>query len=392
MNYVDALDLTGKTVFIRADLDVPLDSEGNISDDHRIQAALPTIKLVSEKAKAVIIGGHMGRPKGARVAALSLKPVAVRLSELLGQKVKFCEETIGEAAHTYTKNLAQGDVCLLENLRYYEGEESNNQEFAQNLSQLADVYINNAFATAHRAHASTAGAAQYFEEKAAGLTLKQEIEFFNKALQTPERPLVVVFGGAKVSSKIKAIQQVAKDADAILVGGAMANTFLVARGHSVGNSLYEEDQLEVARQTEATMKELGCKLLLPTDVVVAQEFKGGIPTQVVSIDAIPDGHMALDIGPESIAAFRQALQGAKTIVWNGPMGAFEMDEYSAGTYAIVDQLTALDCLTVVGGGDTDLALHKRHATDKVSYLSTGGGAFLSLLEGKKLPALEALSA
>ncbi len=391
MQYVDQLELSGKKVFIRCDLNVPLDNNGNIADDMRIRAALPTISFARGAGAKVILASHLGRPKGKRVEEFSLRPVAKRLSELLNTEVKLAPDCIGDEVKALVEKLGPQDVLLLENLRFHEGETNNDLDYAKELAMLADVYVNDAFGTAHRAHASTAGITNFIKEKAGGFTMKKEMDYFTKAFDNPERPLVAIFGGAKISTKMAAIKHVAKTADKIIVGGAMANTFIAADGHEIGKSLYEADEFSAITDIRGAVANSGCELLLPTDFVVAQEFKAGVDTAVVGVAGISSSQMALDIGPETLESFKSALNDAKTIVWNGPMGAFEIDEFSSGTYGIVDALCQSKALTVVGGGDTDLALHNRHAFDKVDYVSTGGGAFLKLLEGAELPAIKALS-
>ena len=390
MKYIDQLELTGKRVLIRADLDVPMDADSNISDDHRLKAALPTLKYAVSKGAKLIIAGHMGRPKGHVVSSLSLAPVAERLSLLLEKQVKFADNCIGDTASLVIEQLQDGDVCLLENLRFHPGEEANDPKFAASLAAHAEVYVNNAFATAHRAHASTAGVPKIIHEHGAGLTIKDEVEYFNKALSRPERPLLVIFGGAKISTKMKAVCAVSKTADKIIVGGAMANTFFAAAGYDVQKSLFEKEEIDTALQVQKLVKENNCELFLPQDVITAAEMKEGAETSVAAIDKIPPGHMALDVGPATNKEFSEVIESAKTIVWNGPMGAFEITEFSSGTYNIVEALVKSSALRVVGGGDTDLALHKKNAAEKMSFVSTGGGAFLKLLEGEKLPALTAL--
>ena len=391
MKYVDQLDLKNKTVFVRSDLNVPLNADGSIADDNRITASLPTIKYALEHGGKVIVASHLGRPKG-KDPKLSLGPVAESISKKLGVKVQLASDCVGGEVQQQLSSMQPGSILLLENLRFHKEEEKNDPEFSKQLAALCDVYINDAFATAHRAHASTSGIVSSVREAGAGFTLKDELEYFNKAFANPERPFVAVFGGAKVSDKIKAIKNVSTRANRVIVGGAMANTFFAADGLNVGRSLYEPEQLDTARDTKKFMAERGCELLLPVDVVIAKELRAGAATSIVSIDKIPSDSMALDIGPKSIALFDAALSEAKTIIWNGPMGAFETPEFAKGTFAIVDSLTRSKGLTVVGGGDTDLALHQQHAFDKVSYVSTAGGAFLCLLEGSPLPAVEALKA
>lgn len=390
MKYINEIDLNGKKVFIRADLNVPFAADGSIADDTRIKAALPNITMVLDAGGCVILSSHLGRPKGKVVPEMSLAPVAQHLESLLGSKVIMAPDCIGPEVEQLASALKPGEVLLLENVRFHEGETKNSPEFAQALVNGAAVYVNDAFATAHRAHASTAAITEHFSVKAGGLTMKNELEYFQKAFSSPARPLAAIFGGAKISTKLGAIQHVAKTADKILVGGAMANTFFVAQGHSIGKSLYEEEQVAAAKECINALQNSNCELILPSDVVIAPELKAGALTQTVAIDAIPDDQMALDIGPQSLELFQQALQSCKTIVWNGPMGAFETADFASGTFGIVDCLANLDALSVVGGGDTDLALHQRHAYDQMSYVSTAGGAFLTLLEGKELPAVKAL--
>jgi len=391
VKYIDQLQLDGKTVFVRADLNVPLDENGKIAEETRIKATVPTVKYALDHGAKVVLASHLGRPKG-KDASQSLKPVASRLQELLGVPVTMADDCIGPEVEAQAKALKPGSVLLLENLRFYKEEEKNDAGFAEKLSKLAEVYVNDAFATAHRAHASTAGMVPFMKVCAGGFTLKDELEYFKKAFANPERPFVAVFGGAKVSTKLDAIKNVGTRANRIVLGGAMANTFFAADGLQVGKSLHEPELLNTARETKKFLSDKGCELILPVDVVVASELKAGVPTKVVDIDKIPGDMMALDIGPKTVKLFEQALADAKTIIWNGPMGAFETEAFASGTFAIVDILSAAKGLTVVGGGDTDLALHQKHAFDKMDYVSTAGGAFLCLLEGAPLPAVEALEA
>ncbi len=390
MKYIDQLDLSGKRVFIRADLNVPIDESGAVADDNRINATLPTVNYALKNGASVVLASHLGRPKGKPDEAFSLKPVAQRISEITGRPVELAPDCIGEAVTALARALRPGQILLLENLRFHKEEEGNDEAFSKALAALADVYVNDAFATAHRAHASTAGMTKFFTEKAGGFTLKAELEYFKKAFDEPARPLLAIFGGAKVSTKIAAIKHVGKKSNQIIVGGAMANTFLAAEGKEVGSSLYEADLVDEAKKAKEMLAQHGCELLLPVDVVVAQELKSGVPTKVVRADQIEPGWKALDIGPESSKLFARAIHNAATIIWNGPMGAFETEEFSAGTYSMVDALVETKGLTVVGGGDTDLALHNKGAMEKMSYVSTAGGAFLELLEGRQLPGVVAL--
>jgi phosphoglycerate kinase len=387
---IEDLTLGSKKVLVRCDLDVPMNEDGTIADDHRIKAAVDTIAYLVEKKARIIIVGHMGRPKGENVSSLSLKPVGERLSELLKKEVRFIGDCIGDNVIQATEDLGDGDVLLLENVRFHKGEESNDPLFSKALSGLCEVYVNNAFATAHRAHASTAGIAQFVKEKAAGFTLRDEVEYFNRSCRSPARPLVAIFGGAKVSTKIKAIKNVGTVADSVIVGGAMANTFLVAQGYKIGRSLYEPDFVETAKETLAWFTDKGKTLLLPLDVMVAPALRSGMKTEIVSVAHISDLMLAVDIGPKTLADFKIAIERAKTVIWNGPMGAFEIPEFSSGTFGMIDILSESSALTVVGGGDTDLALQQKNAFDKMDFVSTAGGAFLTLLEGKKLPGVEAL--
>ncbi len=390
MKRIADVDLNGKTVFVRADLNVPFNDKGQIADDTRIRAALDTVKHALDAGAAVIVASHLGRPKGERKEELSLKPVAARMSELLGLKVGFAEDCVGPETSEAASELKPGEVLLLENLRFHKEETENNDDFAKQLASLADCYVNDAFGTAHRAHASTAGIVNHVACSAAGILLQKELDFFAKAFEDPKRPVAAIFGGAKISTKLAAIKNTAKHADKILIGGAMANTFFAADELPVGASLYEAELLDTAREVRKYAQSQNCELLLPTDVIVGSEFSSKAETKVVNVDSIPDGWMALDIGPRTITTFVEALSNCATIVWNGPMGAFEMEPFANGTYAIVDALAGSSGLTVVGGGDTDLALHERRAVEKMSYVSTGGGAFLELLEGKTLPAVAAL--
>ena len=389
IKFIDQIELSGKKVFIRADLNAPLTELFTIADDTRLIASIPTIKYALEHGGRVVLASHFGRPKR-KEEEYSLKPVAKRLGELMKRDIPMLSDCIGPEVEAAVNALKNGELLMLENVRYYQEEEANDEWFSKSLARLADVYINDAFATAHRAHSSTVGMVKFVGVAAGGFTLKSELDYFAKAFEKPERPLLAIFGGSKVSTKIKAIRTVAERADSVVVGGAMANTFFAADGLSVGSSLCEKGELETARSTKAWFKEKGKKLLLPVDVVVAKEFKEGAESMVVDIDKIPDGYMALDIGPKSSALFAEEIKKAKTIIWNGPVGAFETEGFNSGTYALIEALSAADGLTVCGGGDTDLALHNCHAVEKMDYVSTAGGAFLTLLEGEKLPAVEAL--
>jgi phosphoglycerate kinase len=387
---VDQLDLSGKRTLVRVDFNVPMDKSGNVTDITRLQAALPTIRMAVEKGAKTILLSHLGRPKGKRVPEMSLAPVAPRLSTLLGKPVPFVPDCVGEEAEKAVAAMKPGDVLLLENVRYHAGEEKNDEEFGRKLAALCDVYVNDAFATAHRGHASNVAIVKFVKERAAGLLMKDEIAYFEKALVSPARPLVAVFGGAKISGKIEAINNVLGKVDKILIGGAMANTFFAALGYGVGKSLCEGEMVETAKQVLAGAASRKVRLYLPVDVVVADRLEATAATRTVPAQEIPEGMMALDIGPASSLLFREAVQDAKTIVWNGPMGAFETAPFAAGTQALMRTLAESDAITIVGGGDTDTALHKAGLFSRMSYVSTGGGAFLELLEGKRLPGIVAL--
>jgi phosphoglycerate kinase len=384
--------LSGKKVLVRVDFNVPQDAEGNITDDTRIRAALPTIKYLSQHGAIAILVSHLGRPKGV-TESLRLTPIAARLSQLLGKPVTKCDDCIGAAVATQIGGLQNGDVALLENVRFYAEEEKNDPEFARKLASIADMYVNDAFGTAHRAHASTEGVTKYLRPSVAGLLLDKELQYLSGAIDAPKRPLAAIVGGSKVSSKIGVIDALLEKVDKLLIGGGMIFTFYKARGLSVGKSLVEEDKLDLARSLEAKAKERGVKLLLPTDVVVADAFKPDANAQTVDIAAIPDGWMGLDIGPDSIKVFQEALSDCQTVIWNGPMGVFEFDRFAAGTEAIAHSLAALTgkgAITIIGGGDSVAAVEKVGVADKMSHISTGGGASLELLEGKILPGIAAL--
>ncbi len=387
---IDQMDLSGKRTLIRVDFNVPMDKAGNIADDTRVQAALPTIRLAVEKGAKTILLSHMGRPKGKRVPGMSLAPVAPRLASLLGKPVAFAGDCVGEEAAGAVAALRPGDVLLLENVRYHAEEEKNDEGFGARLAALCDVYVNDAFATAHRGHASNVAILRFVKERAAGLLMRNEIAYFEKALVSPARPLAAIFGGAKISGKIEAINNVLPKVDKILIGGAMANTFFAAQGYGIGKSLYEAEMVKTAGEVLAGAASRKVRLYLPVDVVVADRLEASAPTKTVTAQEIPEGAMALDIGPGSVMLFREAIQDAKTIVWNGPMGAFETPPFAAGTHAVMRALAESAAVTIVGGGDTDTALHKAGLFSRMSYVSTGGGAFLELLEGKRLPGIAAL--
>ena len=385
-------DLNGKRVFVRCDFNVPVDADRNITDDTRIRAALPTIQTLTSKGAKVILASHFGRPKGVD-EALRLTPVAKRLSELLGKTVVKTDDCIGDEAAAKVAAMKNGDVVLLENVRFYPEEEKNDPEFAKKLASVADLYVNDAFGTAHRAHASTEGVTKYLSPSVAGLLVEKELKFLQDAIENPKRPLAAIVGGSKVSSKIGVIETLIDKVDKIFLGGGMIFTFYKSRGMSVGSSLVEDDKLELARTLEAKAKAKGVQFLLPTDVLVADKFSAEANTQIVSVDAIPDGWMGLDIGPDSIKTFQAALADVKSVIWNGPMGVFEIDKFAKGTEAIAHtlaELTPKGTTTIIGGGDSVAAVEKVGLADQMSHISTGGGASLELLEGKVLPGIAAL--
>jgi phosphoglycerate kinase len=385
-------DLSGKRVLVRADFNVPLDDAGNITDDTRIRAALPTIQDLTSKGAKVILSSHFGRPKGVD-EKYRLTPVAKRLSELLGQEVAKPSDCIGDEVAAAVAAMQNGQVLLLENVRFHKEEEKNDPEFAKQLAANADLYVNDAFGTAHRAHASTEGVTKYLSPSVAGYLIEKELQYLQNAIENPKRPLAAIIGGSKVSSKIGVIETLLEKCDKLLLGGGMIFTFYKARGLSVGKSLVEEDKLELAKSLDAKAKERGVQLLLPTDVVVADNFSADANAQTVSIEAIPDGWMGLDIGPESVKMFQAALADCKSVLWNGPMGVFEFDKFAVGTEAIartLADLTKTGTDTIIGGGDSVAAVEKVGVADQMSHISTGGGASLELLEGKVLPGIAAL--
>jgi phosphoglycerate kinase len=387
-------DLAGKRVLVRVDFNVPMDkATGAISDDTRIRAALPTIEDLIKKGAKVILCSHMGRPDGQVKENLRLTPVAKRLSELLGQEVIMCPDSIGEGVTAAISQMSNGQVALLENLRFHGEEEANDPDFAKKLAANADLYVNDAFGTAHRAHASTEGVTHYLSPSVAGYLIEKELNYLQAAIETPQRPLAAIIGGSKVSSKIGVIETLLEKCDKLLIGGGMIFTFYKARGLSVGKSLVEEDKLELAKSLEAKAKEKGVEFLLPTDVVLADQFDKDAESQIVKVENIPDGWMGLDIGPESVKVFQEALSNCKSVLWNGPMGVFEFAKFAAGTDAIAHtlaDLTATGTTTIIGGGDSVAAVEKVGVAEKMSHISTGGGASLELLEGKVLPGIAAL--
>jgi len=382
--------VSGKKVLLRADFNVPMDAQGRITDDIRISMVLPTIRHILKEQGRLILCSHLGRPKGKRVAELSLAPVASHLAGLLGVKVTMAPDCVGPEVIKLIEKMAAGDIVLLENLRFHPEETVNDPVFSEQLARLADVYINDAFAASHRAHASVVGVAERVAEKGAGFLLQTEMEYFQKAMADPVRPLVAVIGGAKVSSKLGALENMLAKVDGMIIGGAMANTFLKSMGVNVGASKVEDDLLDTAKKFIDAADAKGVRLYLPVDFVVADRFAADAVTKNVTFRDIPADWMALDIGPASTILFQEALQDARTIIWNGPVGAFEMDAFARGTMALCRTLAASHALSIVGGGDSNAAVKKSGEEKNISYMSTGGGAFLELMEGKVLPGVAVL--
>jgi len=383
------IDVAGKKVLVRVDFNVPQDKQtGEITDDTRIKAALPTIKYLVEHKAKVILCSHLGRPKGV-TPELTLKPVAQRLGKLLGQPVQIAGDCVGPRAEGLVAVLNDGEVLLLENLRFHEEEEKNDPAFAKSLASLGEVYVNDAFGTAHRAHASTAGVTKYLPA-VAGFLMEKELEYLGKALAEPKRPFAMIVGGAKVSDKITMLENILPKVDALVIGGGMANTFLKAQGYDVGKSKVENEQLDFARGLVAKAKEKGVHLLLPIDAVVAERFEAASPNQTVPVDKVPKDWQMLDIGPQTVMRFSEEIKKAHTVVWNGPLGVFEFPAFARGTQAIAALLAKLDATTIIGGGDTAAAVEQQGLAGKMTHVSTGGGASLEFLEGKTLPGVAAL--
>lgn len=391
---IDNIDVNGKRVLTRVDFNVPLNENLEITDDIRITAALPTIKKIIEGNGKAVLMSHLGRPKGEVKAEFSLKPVAARLSELLGKEVKMASDCIGADVKVLVDSMENGDVILLENLRFHSEETNNDAEFAKQLSEFGDVYVNDAFGTAHRAHASTEGVTKYIDTCAAGYLMQKELDYLGKAIAEPVRPFTAVLGGAKISGKIDVISNLLPKVDNLIVGGGMAYTFYKAQGFEIGTSLLEEDKIELAKEILKKGEAANAEFLIPVDVKVASEFDNNSPSEVVSVDKMPADKMGLDIGPKTIDKFVEIVKNSKTVVWNGPMGVFEFDNFAAGTNAIAQALveaTENGAVTIIGGGDSAAAIKKAGLADKVSHVSTGGGASLEFLEGKVLPGVDALT-
>jgi phosphoglycerate kinase len=384
------LDIKGKTLFIRVDFNVPLDENLNITDDRRIRSALPTINYSIDEGSKVILSSHLGRPKGKPDRRYSLASVARRLQRLIKKEVAFLPDCVGSKVEDAVSKMAPGDIILLENMRFHSEEERNDEEFSKSLSRLADYYVNDAFGAAHRSHASIVGITKFLPS-AAGFLLQKEIEYLQGVVNNPVRPFVAILGGAKVSGKIDVIKNLEDKVDKVIVGGGMAFTFLRAEGYNVGDSLVEKDMLDLANEIRKHVVSKGIKFYLPVDCVIAQSIEPAAETKLVTAQEMPSGWKAVDIGPASVKLFSEALESAKTILWNGPMGVFEVDAFSRGTFAIAHAVADAYALTIVGGGDTDLAVGRAGVSESISFISTGGGAALELLEGKDLPGLVALT-
>ena len=383
------IDLKDKKVLVRCDFNVPLDENRNITDNTRIVAALPTIKYLLENNCRIILCSHLGRPKGEFKPEFSLKPVAKELSRLLGKEVIMAKDVIGEDATSKAEKLEPGQILLLENVRFHREETDNDPEFAKKLASMAEIYVNDAFGTAHRAHASTAGVASYLPA-VSGFLIEKEFKFLGQALENPERPFVAILGGAKVSDKIGVIDNLLDKVDTLIIGGGMAYTFIKAQGYEVGNSICELDKLDLAKEAMEKAKEKGVKLMLPVDTKIGKEFKADTESKTVLSTEIPEGWEGFDIGEQTIKEYEEELKKAKTVVWNGPLGVFEFDQFAIGTNEIAKTLASINATTIIGGGDSAAAVKKAGLQDKMTHISTGGGASLEFLEGKKLPGIECL--
>ncbi len=390
MKFIKDIEVTGKRVFVRVDFNVPLDKNLKITDDSRIKGALPTLSYLISKNASLIIASHLGRPKGKPLPQFSLAPEAKQMSYLLGKEVHMAKDCVGSEVKYLVKGMKAGEITLLENLRFHKEEQENNEAFAKELADLCDVYINDAFAVSHRNNASVVAITKFASVSAAGFLLYKELDYFKKSMKNPKRPLIAIVGGAKVSSKLAALKNMLSHVDKIIIGGAMANTFLKARGLDLAESKLEIELIEEAKSVMNSAAEKGIEFFLPEDVIIAKEISPKAETQIVSVNDIPSGYMALDIGAKSSELFCKALNDAETIIWNGPMGAFEVEAFSRGTMELTEGVANSSALTIAGGGDTDAAIHKAGVLDKISYISTGGGAFLTLLEGKSLTAVKAL--
>lgn len=392
MKVIEQVDIAGKRVLVRVDFNVPVDADGNITDETRIKAHLRTIRYCIEEGAKVILISHMGRPKGQRVEKLTLRPVAASLAGFLGKDVLFVEDCIGEKVSQTVSSMKAGDVVLLENLRFHIGDEKNDPDFASKLAEHCDVYIDDAFAVAHRKAASNSAITQFVKVSAAGFLLKDEMEYFYKAMKDPARPFVAIIGGAKVSDKIGVLENLIDTVDSLIIGGGMAFTFLKALGKEIGRSICEGEMLNTATSIMEKAKSKKVNIYLPVDCVTAEKAEKDAVTEIRSVDDIPVEVLGLDIGPKTVTLFSEAVKGARTIIWNGPMGMFELEPFSNGTFEMAKSVADAGALSIIGGGDTIAAVHKAGVSDRISYISTGGGAFLELLEGKTMPAVEALEA
>ncbi len=387
---IEDISVDGKKVLVRVDFNVPLNDKCEITDETRIQAALPTIQYLLDHNAKVILCSHLGRPKGEVKPEFSLAPVAKRLDEILDTKVVFAKDCVGAAAQEAVNSIENGQVVLLENLRFHKEETKNDPEFSKQLASLADMYVNDAFGSAHRAHASTAGVTEYLKPAVAGFLIGKELDIMGKALEDPMRPFIAILGGAKVSDKIAVIENLLQKVDCLIIGGGMANTFIKAEGYEMGKSLVDDERLGLANDLMEQAKKKGIKIMLPSDFIVAKEVAAGVPTQTLPVDAMPEDGMALDIGPSSRMIFANEIKTAKTVIWNGPMGVAEIPEFAGGTKAIAEAMANTDAITIIGGGDSAAAVKKLGYADKMSHISTGGGASLEFLEGKELPGVAAL--
>ena len=390
MKYIDQVEMKGKRVFLRVDFNVPMDKEGNVTSDKRVRASIPTINYALEKGAKLIIASHLGRPKGKWVDEMSLKPVVKVLSGLLQKEVIFLDDCVGAAVEQAVGKMKDRDIILLENLRFNPGEDKNDVEFAKKLAALCDVYIDDAFAVSHRAAASNSAITEFVPICAAGFLLKNEVEYFKKAMVNPAKPLAAIIGGAKVSDKISLLENLIEKVGKIIIGGGMAFTFLRAAGYETGKSLCEEDMLDLARKIVDKAKQKNVQFLLPVDAVIAQAATAEAKAKVCGVKEIPKDWIGLDIGPATVSLFSEALQDVKTIIWNGPMGMFELAPFSKGTFELARAVANCGAISIIGGGDTDTAIKKAGLSAKMSYISTGGGAFLEWLEGKTLPGIAAL--
>ena len=388
---IDDIQVKGKRVLVRVDFNVPVDDQGQITDDRRIKAAIPTIKSLADRGAKVILVSHFGRPKGGPEDKYRMDAMGKRLSELMGKPVVKVNDCIGDEPKKAIAGLPEGGIVLLENVRFYKEEEANNEEFAKKLAELADIYVNDAFGTAHRAHASTAGVAKFLKPAVSGYLMQKEIDIMGKALSNPERPFVAILGGAKVADKLGVIKNLLEKVDTLIIGGGMAYTFLKAQGMEIGRSLLDAEKIEFAKEMMAKAKSRGIKLLLPVDVVVTDDFKNPTMSKTVAVNQIPSDLQGVDIGPETIKLFAKEIETAKTVIWNGPMGVFELPQFAVGTKAVAEAMTRSQGTTIVGGGDSAAAIEQMGYAEKVTHVSTGGGASLEFMEGIELPGVAALT-